>query len=123
MKKVTGDAADEHYRRVDSDTGEVYQLTPEFNRMSLKPGIGAEWYQRYCSDVFPHDFVVVNGVKSGVPRFYKKRAIHDPRFDIDSIEYRRFLSSREHLEDKTPERLKVREVVVKASLSRLKRSI
>ena len=34
MKKVNGDRADEHYRRVDLDTGEIYQLPPEYTTMS-----------------------------------------------------------------------------------------
>lgn len=40
MKKVTGDLAEQHYRFVDVDTGEIYQRTPEFCHMSLKPRCG-----------------------------------------------------------------------------------
>lgn len=38
LKKITGDAAEEHYRRFD-ELGH-YQLEPEFCGMSLKPGLG-----------------------------------------------------------------------------------
>lgn len=40
MKKITGDRAEEHYRRVDPLTGEVFDLLPEYNDMSRRPGIG-----------------------------------------------------------------------------------
>lgn len=60
-KKVNGSKAEEHYQ------GRV----PEFAGMSLKPGIGASWFDKYAkSDLFPHDNVVVRGAKSKPPRYY-----------------------------------------------------
>ena len=52
-QKITGDLAEQHYRAVDTSTGEIIQRTPEFIGMSLKPAIGAEWYERFRDDVFP----------------------------------------------------------------------
>lgn len=72
LKKVTGDAAEAHYRFVDVETGEVHQRVPEFAHMSLKPGIGGPFFDRYKDDIFPHDFVVVNGVKCRPPRYFDK---------------------------------------------------
>lgn len=46
---------------------------PEYTSMSLKPGIARDWYEKYKdTDVFPRDFVVVNGVKTKVPKYYSK---------------------------------------------------
>lgn len=60
-KKVNGKAADSHY------VGRV----PEFAGMSLKPGIGASWFDKFAvSDLFPHDNVIVRGVPSKPPRYY-----------------------------------------------------
>lgn len=61
-KKVYGDLADKHYN------GRV----PEFCRQSRKPGLGSGWFDKYWSDVYPNDFVVVNGRKRKPPRFYDK---------------------------------------------------
>ena len=47
MKKVTGDAAEAHYTTVNVETGEISVRTPEFNKMSLKPGIGAAWFDKF----------------------------------------------------------------------------
>lgn len=72
LKKVTGPAAEAHYAFVDPSTGEVSQLTPEMARMSLKPGIGGPWFDKFASDVYPHDYVVVNGHKCRPPRYFDK---------------------------------------------------
>ena len=126
MKKVTGDSLDPdtglprkmHYYR-----GDGRFRTPEFTKMSLKPGIGSDWFDKYKSDVYPHDYVVINGKKVKPPRYYdKKYAMSDP-FDFDELEFHRFSRSREKLHDNTPERLAVRKEVLEAKLSKLKRNL
>jgi len=72
LKKVTGDLSDEHYRFVIPDTGEVIVRTPEFCHMSLKPGIGTGWLNKYLSDIYPDGDMVVRGVKTRPPRYYDK---------------------------------------------------
>ena len=67
MKKQTGKAADEHYTFIDPDTGEIIRRPCEFNRMSNRPGIGAGWIDRFHSDVYPSDEVIVNGKPSKPP--------------------------------------------------------
>ena len=69
VQKVTGDLAEQYYRVITED-GEVIDRVPEFNHMSLKPGIGAKWLEKYQSDVFPRDYVVINGVKTKPPKYY-----------------------------------------------------
>jgi len=45
--------------------------TPEFAGMSLKPGIGKLWYDKFAkSDLFPHDNLVVRGAVCKPPRYY-----------------------------------------------------
>lgn len=56
--------------RVDLDTGEVYMVEPEFRLMSRRPGLGSAWFDRYRSDVFPHDEIVSGGREYPTPRFY-----------------------------------------------------
>jgi hypothetical protein len=51
-------------------TGEVLQ--DEFARMSLRPAIGRTWIERYWPDVYPRDFVVVDGYEAKPPRYYDK---------------------------------------------------
>lgn len=73
-KKVGGDRAAAHYRRerINPETGEVesWQVTPEFLLSSRNPGLGSTWFDRYKSDVFPADFLIVDGQRVPVPRYY-----------------------------------------------------
>jgi len=123
MKKITGYGSDEAYRRVCESTGEVYQLVPEFNKMSLKPGIGATWFDKYKDDVYPHDYVIVNGKKVKPPKYYDKRYSNFNGIEFEQVQFAREVSGRSRAFDNTDERLEVREAVVKASIRSLKRSL
>jgi len=125
MKKVVGDRSEVHYRRVDDDTGVIVDLEPEFCHMSLKPGIGARWYDKFKSDVYPHGRVVVNGVEVSPPKFYdRKFKKEEAGSDVYAgMLLDRELVSRARCSDRSDSRLAVRELVTKARLSQLKRSI
>lgn len=69
MKKISGPMAGEHYQ-FETPAGEIVDRPPEFAKMSLRPGIGYEWFQRYFSDAFPADYLVHEGRKFPVPRYY-----------------------------------------------------
>lgn len=123
MKKVTGKNAAQHYQEIDPDTGEITNRTPEFTKMSLKPGIGYEWYKQYTSDVYPHDYVVVRGKKVKPPKYYDKKYKIDNPFEFDELLYIREKSAKLNHADNTPERLLVKEQVTKAKLQKLKRNL
>lgn len=52
MKKVNGKEKNEHYRKIDPETGELIFLQQEFATMSRKPGIGIPFFEKYKSDFF-----------------------------------------------------------------------
>ena len=123
MKKITGQAAKRHYEVLDEMTGEIYNRSPEFCRMSLKPGIGAGWWDKFGqSDVVPRDKVVINGVEATVPRYYDKLLRRDNLLQYDDAKTRRALDNYSRRDDNTDARLSVKEQVVKARLSKLHRS-
>ncbi len=123
MKKVTGKNAFEHYQEIDPDTGEITNRTPEFTKMSLKPGIGYEWYKQYTSDVYPHDYVVVRGKKVKPPKYYDKKYKIENPYEFDELLYIREKSAKLNYADNTLERLVVKEQVAKAKLQKLKRNL
>lgn len=121
VQKVTGDAAEEHYKRFDH-LGE-YQLNEEYNRMSLKPGIGATWLDKYKKDVYNYDYVVINGKKTQAPRYYDKLYERQEPDNFDQIKEDRILKALERALDNTDERLAVKEQVTLAAIKQLKKSI
>lgn len=111
------------YNRVDLDTGEVTRVIPELSHMSLGrtkgDGIGARWFHKYRADVFPHDYVVVDGVKRPVPKYYKALLTDlDPMENVD-VDARRFefFSDPTRVLDSSDERLAVRECVATAAIN------
>ena len=123
MKKVTGHRSEEYYRSVDPDTGEIINRVPEFNKMSLKPGIGADWLARYKTDVYPHDYVIVNGKKVKPPRYYDNKYSAEFPDIWEDIEYNRFVDAQNRVDDNTPERLAVKAELTRQRVSRLFRSL
>lgn len=71
-KKITGEKAGRHYTRVNMETGEIHEVTPEYARMSLNPAIALTWIQKYRDDVYNYDYVVTNGKQNKPPRYYDK---------------------------------------------------
>lgn len=123
FKKVTGKAATEHYRAVDVESGEVIDRVPEFCHMSLRPGIGAPWFDKFWHDVMPRDYVVVNGVKASVPRYYSKKYAKMDDAEFAYVKYLRERNAASRASDNTSDRLAVKEKVTLARLNLLKRSL
>lgn len=105
MKKQTGPIADEYYQGRE----------PEYATMSRRPGIGAGWLERYGSDVYPSDQLVVNGVVTKPPRYYDGKYSELDPDSFDAIQDAR--KARRSIKDETPSRLSVREQCLEARLS------
>lgn len=120
VSKVTGHNAKAHYSRRDGDG--TYLLEPEFNHMSLKPGIGARWLEKFQTDVYPTDFVVVNGKECKPPKYYDRLFSSENPDVFEEIQFRRESDARLNFLDNTDERLAVKEIVARARLSQLERS-
>jgi len=128
LKKITGERAKEHYLRCD-EHGEAYWLLPEYIRMSTgrgKPsGLGASFYAKYKTDIFPSDKSPVPGygTQELVPRYYQNiLAEQDPSM-LEDIKKLRQEFITKHAADFTPERLRDKYVCARAKEKHLKRPI
>lgn len=113
-KKVLGKAAAGHYSRVDYTTGEVVEAEPEFATMSRRPGIGAGWFERYASEVFPDDEVIVRGRPCKPPRYYDERLSEG---ELSALKARRFSDGMRSISERGKARLRVRETCAKARVN------
>lgn len=121
QKKIGGEKAASHYLRT-HPKGYAVQVQPEFATQSRNPGIGADWFNKYKTDAFPSDFLVVDGKEVPVPRYYTSKLTEEEAKPIKRKRKQRTASPQAKANN-TPARLLVRETVRKDRLSRLKRTL
>lgn len=104
MKKVKGPDAKKYYE----DLG----IIPEFTGMSLKPGIGAEYYKQHKDEIYKYDELLVKN-KDGVIRAKPSR-YYDKLYDLEEPE---ILAK---IKDKRAEynSMKIKEILAKTDLTR-----
>jgi len=123
LKKITGDKANEHYESIDYESGLVSKLQPEYTTMSRGGrdgrGIAHDWYERFSSDVFPSDSVIVNGSPCMPPRYYVSQLEQADPDLYKTVKEKRKARALNHLADQTEARLKVRENVKLAQIGQL----
>jgi len=118
---------------VDVVTGEIDTRKREYCKMSLRPAIGRSFFFKYFADMFPHDRVVVRGSESPVPKYYRKlldefsplygAEMKSLRVELASAAYEKMLVEFPELRFGDLRRLKVHEVVKRAAIKSLKRSL
>lgn len=111
-KKVTGDRSAAHYGT----------RNPEYITMSRRPGIGKGWYEKYHSDVYPGDCVVLRHNVLCRPAKYYDRLLDVSNPDLlNELKLKRLEKAKVSL-DNSSERLAVREKVQELRAKKLKRS-
>ncbi len=123
LKKQHGDAAQEHYERVDPYTGEVINLKPEYTTMSNRPGIAREWFVKYGGDVYPDDFITMKGKKFKPPKYYDGLYEHQDPKGLKKIKIRITAAAEKKAKDNTADRLAIREAIHKLKASKLPRNL
>lgn len=122
-KKITGKNAEAHYTRTNPDTLETIQLQNEYASMSKKPAIGATWQAKYDSDLYPSDFIIIEGRKCPIPAYYDRLKERVSPEALEKIKLQRIRNAIKHKPNNTPERLAVRKIVLQAKLTKLSRPL
>lgn len=119
LKKVGSVVSDNHY--VNKKSGEV--LSPEYVTMSRRPGIGAGWFKKFKSDVYPFDSRVIKGIDTKPCKYYDSLyEVSDPESFRD-VKLERLVCAAAQKDDNTEDRLLVKEQVKLAQISNLRSSL
>ena len=86
-----------------------------------EPGIGRGWFDKFKSDVFPFDSIVIRGKKCKVPKYYSRCYEVSDFSDYQDVRAVRVERARGDVNN-LPERLEVRENIQQDRFKRLKRS-
>lgn len=116
------------YKGKDRPSGELveqwgYEYKPPYITMSRRPGLGARWLEKYKSDVYPCDEVIINGKQGRPPAYYDRLLERDDPKLHQTLKVRRRLAGSKHDDNNTYDRLAVRETVTNARISVLTRKI
>ena len=134
MKKINGNLREKidpetglrPYERVHLDTGEVWEVLPEFALMSRGGrngrGIGYSFFEKHQADIYPWDEVIVNSYPQRPPRYYDSLFEEKEPEIFETIKELRCANMEKHLKDNTRARLAQREKVKLAQISKLKRN-
>lgn len=134
LKKINGQQKDiidettglKHYERINSFTGEIVEVLPEYSTMSrggrTGRGIAHDWIKRYRQDCYPKDYTTIRGVRMRPAKYYDKyiQSI-DPQL-YDDIKAARNYEADISL-DNSESRLSQRKKCVEAQNKNLKRII
>lgn len=119
MKKQNGQGADLHY--LDYITGVIRERP--YTTMSTNPGIGRKWIDKYHTEVFPLDEVIMNGHRTTPPKYYDAQYQKLDPIGFELVKETRQARALEHSADNTPRRLADKEIVLKARTATLTREL
>lgn len=111
MKKITGEPAEEHYEG----------RKPEYTTMSRRPGIGKTWLDKYSTEVYKADSVIINAKPARPPKFYDGHYEINHPSEMEIIKSKRVKQAQKRADNNTPERLAVREKKQKLDYKRFQR--
>lgn len=124
LKKWNGPDHEGRYERIHEITGEVTTVEREFAHMSLKPGIGAKWLEKYHPDLFKtgHDAMRVDNGWLPIPKYFKTlyESIDDLDMEAFMVRMQEWADKEHNRWNSSSERLAIREEVATAKQSHYK---
>lgn len=113
LKKQTGPGSKEYYN------GKL----PEYTTMSRRPGIGRNHYEQFKEEIFPDDFIVMNGKKMKPPTYYENLLHEEDPNQLEQIKNDRFKKASSSPDFDNIDRMYVKEEVKTARSNMKKRPL
>lgn len=121
IKAAANGVVKSHNSLLDVATGEYVPVKPPYLKCSLRPGIGALWFDKFETDVTNSDHVVINGTPQLPPRYYDKLLKRKNPLLLDDAKIKREHDAYPKRPDNVPSRLAVKLAVKKAQTNVLTR--
>ena len=124
-KKISGKALLQENPYEKEVNGEIITLEPEFCLSSRKPGLGAPWLDRFSTDVYNDDTIVLKGKKMRAPKYYDNRfeSINPSEMELIKRKRKKNMLIQEKKGDTTIDRLMVKKELKELKAKKLIRSL
>lgn len=122
LKKINGDKAEDHYKKFQPTTGEIYDIEPEFLLTSRNPAIGKRWLEKYHQDL-QKGFITIEGKKRQIPKYYLKLYPQYDDYNASLLKSKRQSMYDPYDPERASDRLKVKETIKQSKINRLTRSL
>lgn len=109
------------YERTNEYTGDI--TTVEKERFHMSNGIGLNHFNKYSSDIYPADHVIINGHETRPPRYYDDLYEQVQPASMEDIKAIRVQNMENQQADNTPDRLASKEKVKLAQIRNLQRNL
>lgn len=121
LKKINGEAAEEHYTYVDEKTGEISILAKEF--VAVSQGVGKRHFEDYKEQMYLRDSCILDGKEAPIPKYYDRLLGSENAEWLERVKAKRVKQAKLRAADNTPQRLMIREAVKKAQTLLLTRNL
>lgn len=113
MKKQLGKSAKNYYQ----------ELQPEYTTMSRKPGLARNFFDKYHGEMYNNDSIIINKKELKPPKYYDKLFDGIDHLEMEEIKRKRKALAELNAADNTPDRLEVKENLVKLSMKKFIRPV
>lgn len=110
VKKINGEQAENHYVKINPQTGELFNVRPEFGSQSNRPGIGKPWFDKFNTDC-EKGYIHQDGYRVKVPEYYLRLMEETNPVRASELRHERALNQDPWHRDNDADRLRVREKV------------
>lgn len=109
IKKINGEQALEHYQRINSETGEITRIIPEF--MACSRGLGEKYFTENHEALYKRGSCIVEGKETPIPKYYDRKLESINPELLEQVKAERKAQAKKRKADNTPERLAVRKEI------------
>lgn len=117
FKKINAGTAEQRNTRLDPTTGETWTVQGEYATMSRRPGLGRTWFDKYASDIYPHDFTIAKGQKFRPPAYYDTLLKNEQPTLYAKMQEKRRQHIKNNPADQTQQKQQARETILEAKAS------